>query len=80
MVSLHVPLDFLMVYMGELQGLLVLTSTPCFSNFSTIGLIPCIASLLIGYCLVTGGGVHVNLTGSTPVKKPQSSLSLAQIG
>ncbi len=69
-----------MGHMGELHGLLVLTSTPCISKFSTISLIPCIASLLIGYCLVTGGGVPVNLTGSTPVNNPQSSLSLAQIG
>ncbi len=68
-----------MGHMGELHGLLVLTSTPCVSKFSTISLIPCIASLLIGYCLVTGGGVPVNLTGSTPVNNPQSSLSLAQM-
>ncbi len=78
--SVYVPLDFLMGHMGELHGLLVLTSTPCVSKFSTISLIPCIASLLIRYCLVTGGGVPVNLTGSTPVNDPQSSLSLAQIG
>ncbi len=80
MVSLHVPLDFLMGQTGELQELLVLTSTPCFSIFFYNRLIPCIASLLIGYCLVTGGGVPVNLTGSAPVKNPQSSLTLAQIG
>ncbi len=63
-----------MGHMGELHGLLVLTSTPCVSKFSTISLIPCIASLLIGYCWWTGGGVPVNLTGSTPVNNPQSSL------
>ncbi len=51
-----------MGHMGELHGLLVLTSTTCVSKFSTISLIPCIASLLIRYCLVTGGGVPVNLT------------------
>ncbi len=58
--------------MGELHGLLVLTSTPCVSKFSTISLIPCIASLLIGYCLVTGGGVPVNLTGSTTCQQPHN--------